>query len=62
MAAPRLLWMRADLSSGDRDAFRRTPDRRGMRDATWRNFAVDATNEQATRRDDTRVERIQRQR
>ena len=35
---------------------------RPIANATVRNFAVDETNEQATRRDDACVERIQRQR
>jgi len=58
MAAPRLVWM--PLTSA---AVTATPSAASpIADATGRNFAVDATNEQATRRDDTRVERIQRQR
>ena len=58
MAAPRLLWM--PLTSA---AVTVTPSAASpIANATGRNFAVDETNEQATRRDDTRVERIQRQR
>jgi len=57
MAAPRLLWM--PLTSA---AVTVAPVASPIATATGRNFAVDETNEQATRRDDTRVERIQRQR
>ena len=58
MAAPRLLWM--PLTSA---AVTVTPSAASpIAHVTGRTFAVDATNEQATRRDDTRVERIQRQR
>ena len=55
--APRLLWM--PLTSA---AVTVAPVASPIATATGRNFAVDETNEQATRRDDTRVERIQRQR
>jgi hypothetical protein len=58
MAAPRLLWMPQTSAAVTVTPSAASP----IANATWRNFAVDATNEQATRRDDTRVERIQRQR
>jgi hypothetical protein len=62
MAAPRLLWMPLTSAAVTVTPSAARPIAARTRDATWRNFAVDATNEQATRRDDTRVERIQRQR
>ena len=58
MAAPRLVWMPLTSAAVTVTPCAPYP----IADATGRNVAVDATNEQATRRDDTRVERIQRQR
>ncbi|HKH72367.1 MAG TPA: hypothetical protein VKA59_13500 [Vicinamibacterales bacterium] len=58
MAAARLLWMPLTSAAVTMTSVASSP----IANATVRNFAVDETNEQATRRDDTCVERIQRQR